>query len=65
MHTDISSRKGDPEKSVASSVSGAWPPWDVALGVEVLGMVLDVLGHEGAHEEVAVVIALQEHQQSG
>lgn len=23
-------------------------------------MVLDVLGHEGAHEEVAVVIALQE-----
>lgn len=29
-------------------------------GVEVLGVVLDVMVHEGEDEEVAVVVALQE-----
>lgn len=33
-------------------------------GIEVLGVVADMLGHEGADEEVAVVVALQEQQQS-
>lgn len=32
------------------------------LGIEVLGMVPDVLGHEGADEVVAVVIALKEEK---
>lgn len=30
----------------------------VVLGIEVLGMVPDVLSHEGAHEVVGVVITL-------
>ena len=32
-------------------------------GVEELGVMLDVLVHEGAHEVVAVVVALQEKRQ--
>lgn len=32
-------------------------------GVEVLGVVLDVIVHEGVDEEVAVVVALQEETQ--
>lgn len=47
----------------------AWSPVGLASrgvvsGVEVLGMVPDVLSHEGADEEVAVVVALQEQQES-
>lgn len=50
-------------------MDGVWSPLGVASrgvvsGIEVLGMVPDVLGHEGADEEVAVVIALQEQQKS-
>lgn len=45
-----------------SQVGGALLAGDLS-GVEVLGMVLDVVVHEGVDKEVAVVIALQEEMQ--
>lgn len=50
-------------------VDGAWSQLGLAFrgvvsSIEVLGMVPDVLGHEGADKEVAVVVALQERQKS-
>lgn len=64
LHADISLREAG-----SLVVGGAWPPFGVAprgvvSGIEVLCMVLDVFGHEGADEEVAVVITLQEQQRS-
>lgn len=41
-----------------------WPCCPAAVsGVEVLGVVLDVIVHEGVDEEVAVVVALQDETQ--
>lgn len=45
-----------------SQVGGASLACDLS-GVKVLGVVLDVLVHEGVDKEVAVVIALQEEMQ--
>lgn len=36
---------------------------EMCSGIEVLGVVLDVVVHEGVDEEVAVVVALQEKTQ--